>query len=144
MTTQVQFRVSGAVEDDLRTRANAHDLSPGQVVHSVWLVLQRMLRDQTPTFSAAEALLLMDILNGAHHDWTTANLVWASVEDAREDGIAERHPHVDIPALVGRLRKLTQLQAIALVRAVELAWDYASGPAGLPASDALRRAGLVG
>lgn len=143
MTIQVQFRVSGAAEDILRVRASAHDQSPGQVVQSDWLDLRRMLHDQTPTFSAAEALLLMDILNGAHHDWTTATLVWASVDDAREDGVAERHPDVDVPALVRRLRALTQLQAIALVRAVELAWDYATGPDGLPANTALRRVGLV-
>lgn len=143
MATHIQFNLSGQPEADLSARAGARGASLSAIVREDWLDLYRMLRNQTPTLSEPEGGLLMDVLNSTHLDWSTAQLLWASVDDAREDDIEARHPSVDVPALIVRLRRLSQLQSFALVRAVALAWDYTSGPEGLSASDALRRVGLV-
>lgn len=143
MTTQVQFRISGPIEDDLHVRAQTRAISPSLIVQQDWVELQQALRDHTPTFLPAEGVLLMDVLNSTYLDWGTAHLLWATVDDAREDDIAGRHPGVDVPALIARLRSLSPLAAIATVRAVGLAWDYTHGDDGLPAEKALQRAGLV-
>lgn len=146
MPLAIQFSLAGEIQDRLDARARARATSPSLVAKGDLLDYWETLRVNTPTFSPDEAALLRDATNGTHHDAATATLLWATVEDALEaDALAGTYPAVDGPALVARLRRgLDRVEQIALVRAIDLAWDLMAGPEGLELAEALRVAGLVG
>jgi len=65
-----------------------------------------------------EALAICDVLNGTWLDALTAHLLWAEVEDAQEDGVAEKWS-IDAPDLVARLRAIGPTAQLAICDAVE-------------------------
>ena len=87
-------------------------------LHRYYALLARAL----PTFTEAEASLLVDALNGLITEPHTAHLLWANIEDALGDGLAEKWG-VDGPALVARLRALTPFAALAVADAAERWWN---------------------
>lgn len=135
----LQFNVSGEAASRLATRARQS--SPAMVAKADLLDYWRLLAEATPAVSPAEGRLLMDALNGTYLGVDMAQLVWASVADACDDGQLGAKWDVDCAALVERLRALDRLSAVALVAAVGEAWDCVS--AGQDIDDALRAAGLT-
>jgi hypothetical protein len=96
-----------------------------------------LLARSLPTFTEAEASLLMDALNGTIAMPQTAHLLWAEIDDAiRLDRLDEKWG-VDGQALHERLRALTPFQAMAILDAKERYWLHPNEP------DALQRVGLV-
>ncbi|MDA8212144.1 MAG: hypothetical protein M0021_09745 [Clostridia bacterium] len=70
-----------------------------------------------------EACLIVDALNGSLMDANTARLLWANIADAVSmDGLDEKWS-VDGPALVEKLRGLSDIQALAVVDAAERFWQ---------------------
>ncbi len=65
-----------------------------------------------------EAFAICDVLSGTWVDATTAHLLWTEVDDAQEDGLAERWS-IDAPALVARLRALGPAAQLAICDGVE-------------------------
>lgn len=73
--------------------------------------------------SVEEACLLVDALNGALLDATTARLLWAEIEDACRLDHLDQKWQVDGQALVQKLKNLTDIQALALIDAAERFWN---------------------
>lgn len=136
----ISLRVSGALADRLAIRSRHSN--PSLVAKQDLIDLWRLLDHDIPTFSPAETRLLMDALNSTYLGIEMAHLLWASVDDACEDGQLGETWDVDCAALVARLRALDRLDAIRVVRAVAFAWDCIS--AGQDVDAAIQRAGLVG
>lgn len=91
-----------------------------------YTLLDRALASTTLT--EAEAWLLVDVLNGTIMDATTAHMLWAEVEDGiRLDRLADKW-ELDGPALVEKLRGLTELQSMVLVDAAERFWEDEDRP----------------
>jgi len=84
-----------------------------------YTLLAAALRDVD--LKEGEALLICDALNGTHIDPTLARLLHAEIEDALEDGLAEKWM-VDGETLVMLLRNMTLLQRMAICDAVERWW----------------------
>jgi hypothetical protein len=68
-----------------------------------------------------EAGLIVDALNGTLVELSTAQLLWAEIQDSLEDGLAEKWG-VDGPTLVEKLRDYSLAQTLAIVDAVERFW----------------------
>ena len=67
-----------------------------------------------------EACLIVDVLNGSIMDATP--LLWANIEDGINlDGLDQKWS-IDGPALVEKLRKLNEIQTLAVVDAAERFW----------------------
>ena len=135
----IQFNISGEVEQRLTVRGRLS--SPAMAAKQDLLDFWRLADEGIPTFSLPEARLLLDALNGSYPGIATAHLLWASVSDAWEGGLAQKW-EVGCGALVARLRALDRLDAIRVVRAVAYAWDCISG--GRDIDDAIRSVRLVG
>lgn len=77
----------------------------------------------TVPLTVEEACLLVDALNGALSGTDTAHLLWVEVEDACHLDHLDEKWQVDGPALVQKLRQLTDTQALALIDAAERFWN---------------------
>lgn len=138
-TAQVNFR-AGELQDDLEARTEAGQglaLTAKRDLERYYCQLKLAL----PTFSEAEASLIVDVQNGTMVEPHTAGFLWANVADALDDGYAEKW-QVDGPALVARLRNLTPFEALAVADACERFWRGPYRREG-PLGDALRAVGLV-
>lgn len=69
-----------------------------------------------------EASLLLDALNGSIYDVATAPMLWAAVEDRISFDRLDEKWGVDGPALVEKLKALTDVQALAIIDAGERYW----------------------
>lgn len=76
----------------------------------------------TVPLTQEEACLLVDALNGAQFTADTARLLYAEVEDACNLDHLDQKWQVDGPALVQKLRQLTDIQALAFIDAAERFW----------------------
>jgi hypothetical protein len=80
-----------------------------------------------------EARLIVDCCNGTIYDARSAPMLWASIEDSCHlDGLDAKWG-IDGPALVEKLKGLTQLQSLALVDAAERFWNLPDGGRDLDA-----------
>lgn len=70
-----------------------------------------------------EACLIVDALNGSLMDANTVRMLWASIEDACQLNGLDTKWSVDGPGLVEKLRKLNEVQAMAVADAAERAWN---------------------
>ena len=86
--------------------------------------------------SEAEALVIVDALDGVPEEPHSIGLLWATVSDSLDHGLAKWEG--DGAALVARLRSLTYAQCLAIVDAVERA-----RLSGEDLTEAVRRVGLV-
>lgn len=83
--------------------------------------------------SLPEAQAIVDCCNGTIYDARSAPLLWASIEDANNlDGLDDKWG-IDGPALVEKLKGLSQLQALALIDAAERFWNLPDGERDLDA-----------
>ena len=92
--------------------------------------LYRRAIQETP-LPLAEASLLVDCLNGSLVDARSAGMLWANVEDGiKYDGL-EGKWEVDGKALVEKLRRLNQVQCLALIDAAERFWALPATERGI-------------
>jgi hypothetical protein len=97
------------------------------------------------TFTQAEASLIVDVMNGTLTEPHTAALLWASVDDALEDGYAAKWG-VDgkqAQALVARLRALTPFESLAICDACERFWNRVAAGREETNEERLRAVGLL-
>lgn len=90
--------------------------------------------------NAGEASLIVDALSGIAISLTTAKMLAAEIEDALEDGLAEKWG-VDGRALVATISGWTLAQRMAVLDAVERFWIGGSRVAVM--TDRLAAVGLV-
>lgn len=119
------FRLTGTLADSVQARTSQSQTgslaaAAKRDLERYYEVLQRDLA--SVTFTEGEAMLILDVCNGTLWSGWSAPLLWANIEDALEDGYAEKWK-VDGPGLVARLRALTPGQSMAVVDAVERWWN---------------------
>jgi hypothetical protein len=118
---------SAETTDRERSSATLNVCIPFTAVHSGGFI-----------FTETEALLLTEALRGVTYDANTAPMLWAHVDDAVNlQGLDQRHG-VDREALVQKLKALGDLEAMAVVDAVERYWHLQGEP-----GERLRKVGLV-
>lgn len=123
MSNHIVFRAAAdlAAAITARTSATSLSLTAQRDLERYYALLAAELR--TVSLTAAEAHLLADALNGTLWEPHTMRLLWAGVDDAiRLDGLAKKW-QVDSGALVAKLRALTPGQTVAVIDAVERAWQ---------------------
>ncbi len=142
---KIQFRASPTELASLQARCRPGS-GPAELSQQVRADLERYYYalDQalrSVDLSRQEALLLCDAPNGILSEPQTMQLLWAGVEDAiRLDGLATKW-EVDGPALVSKLKALDYWQALAVVDAVERAWNLL--PQTTDRDEVLTTVGLV-
>ena len=133
---QIAFRiVDKSMHEAITRRASAWN-SSNQVARRDLERFYLLLRRNTPTFSEGEAHFLLDIFNGTIFEPVEASLrlLWASVEDA-EERYAEKW-NVNRDELRQRLKAVSDLEAMALIDAIERFWagQQSDGVAPTPQS----------
>lgn len=86
-----------------------------------YTALERSRKTLRAQFAEGELSAILDICNGTVYEAHSIPWLYASMEDALEDGIAAKW-EIDDPALVAKLRALSYIDAAALVDAAERAW----------------------
>lgn len=128
---RIQFRALDEMGKEVRKRTSIPqaDLSTNEVEALMSETARRdleryydLLTRSLPKFSAGEAMLLADVLNGTIHAPYSVSLLWAQVSDAVQDGYAQKW-QIDGSALVERLRSLTPFECMAIADAIERAWN---------------------
>ena len=129
MAKTVGIYLRPETEKELSARGENRSHVIARDLDRFYTLYRRAIREVS--LAEKEACLLVDALNGVILDASTAQHLWAEIEDAiKLDGLAEKWD-VDGPALVGKLRGLNALQAMALVDGAEKVWQTASR-IGLP------------
>lgn len=88
-------------------------------VERYYEALERTLKSLT--FTVGEVSLMADAANGTLWEPHTVPMLWAQIADSLEDGLAGKW-EVDGEALVARLRKLSYMESLAIVDALERWW----------------------
>ena len=92
--------------------------------------------------SEGEACALCDVLNSTYVDAHGAGMLWLEVEDALEDGLAEKWG-IDGPALVEKLKHMPRARLMAIADAVERWWVLIDEEPDLSWAASLGRVGLL-
>lgn len=138
----IQFRAGDTLLLEIQARDEGH--GPGPTARRDLERYYYMIRSSTPTFSEAEARLLVDALSGIITEPHTAHLLWAVVDDAIRLGRLDEKWGVDGWALVQRLRNdLTPFEALAIADAVERVWSLMADAKSTPITDVIFRVGLL-
>ncbi len=138
----IQFRAGDTLQLEIQARNEGH--GPGPTARRDLERYYYMIRSSTPTFSEAEARLLVDALSGIITEPHTAHLLWAVVDDAIRLGRLDEKWGVDGWALVQRLRNdLTPFEALAIADAVERVWSLMADAKSTPITDVIIRVGLI-
>ncbi len=138
----IQFRAGDTLLLEIQARDEGH--GPGPTARRDLERYYYMIRSSTPTFSEAEARLLVDALSGIITEPHTAHLLWAVVDDAIRLGRLDEKWGVDGWALVQRLRNdLTPFEALAIADAVERVWSLMADAKSTPITDVIIRVGLI-
>ena len=114
----VTFR-DQTLEAHLDTRGDSRGLTAKRDLERYYHMLNRGLTLAAGMLSPAEALAIVDTLNGTWLDAMNSHLVWAEVED--NEGLGTRHG-IDQKALVDKLRLLPAHAQLAIVDAAERYW----------------------
>ncbi len=112
-----------AAQIETRTGKAAGERS-GQIAGDLaryYEALARARKGLRSQFSESELGAVLDVCNGTVYEAHSLPWLYASVEDAAEDGLAAKW-QIDAPALVAKLRGLSYIEAAALVDATERAW----------------------
>lgn len=121
MAETISFYIRDPLINELRTRGENRSAVINRDLDRLYTLYKRALREVPLT--VAEAWLIVDTLNGTIMDANSARMLWASVEDAvKLDGLDKKWD-VDGQALIEKLRKLNDIQALALVDAAERFWQ---------------------
>ncbi len=119
----ITFRALPDFIDALKARGREGEPLGGiarNQIERYFYALQKSLEEVS--FTEAEAMLVVDACNGTWWDPRTIDVLWAGVADACEIDHLDEKWHVDGPALVERLRRLTYAQCLAVVDAIERFW----------------------
>lgn len=120
---QINLRPIGRLARDIMLRMEP-GVSAGAIGQRDLIRYYEALEQALPHFTREESMLLVDALNGhVFHHTTDIQLVWAIVDDAIRDGHLDQKWEVNRPALVERLRGLSYMEKLALVDAIERAWN---------------------
>lgn len=117
----IQFR-AGVLAEPLAARAEAgqsRNAIAARDLERYYAILASELARLDLSEAAWSAIY--DALNGSLLDAATARFVWAEIEDALPDGLAEKWG-IDGPALVAELRALSLAGSLAVVDAAERYW----------------------
>lgn len=141
----VQFRAFGRVGDELTARAG-QDAGRTEYSHIASRDLERYYEALRTALcdiplTGGEAQAICDALHGTLMAPSTVSVMWAEIDDALRHNRLAAKWQVDGPALIGKLRQLSYVQALAVVDAAERYWAI-SGE-GSTNEDAMRRIGLV-
>lgn len=118
-STQIYFR-AGALAPALDARHDSPGLAAKTLLERTVPLLDREV--ERLDLSENEWMLVRDATNGWLAEPHTIPLLWAEVADAiAHDGL-DRTWGVDGAALVGKLRALSPLQALAVVDATDRWW----------------------
>lgn len=121
MAETVSFYIRETIAEELRTRGDNRSAVINRDIERLYTLYKKALKEVP--LSDNEACLIVDALNGSLMDAYSARMLWASIEDAINlDGLATKW-EVDGSTLVEKLKKLTDIQALALVDAVERFWQ---------------------
>jgi hypothetical protein len=124
---QVQFRAMPELLRQLETRVGtSYADSTADVARRDLERYYALLARVRPIFSMNEAMMMADAANGTLWDEFSAQLLWAEISDAAEEGLAEKWG-VEAHILVGRLKMATPLERMAIVDALERAWSHREG-----------------
>jgi hypothetical protein len=139
----VSFRPKGQIERDIQARSGDGEKSPSSVAETAVGRYFEALRRSLPTFTEAEATLLVSVLNGARHgDPVSIGYLWAEIADDHGEATLEFGESSDGVAFSQRLRALSFIECVAIVDAVERFWlgsYHQEGPIG----PKLREVGLI-
>lgn len=108
------------LEAELDARGDSRGLTAKRDLERYYHILSRGLALAAGMLSPAEALAIVDTLNGTWMDAANSHLVWAEVED--NEGLGARHG-IDQAVLVDKLRALPTHAQLAIVDAAERYWQ---------------------
>ncbi len=117
--------------------------------------IKTFIQEHQPNLSKDEWMAICDVLNGGtfkeelgfEEDGTLIDLHWTTegnkflgskIEDSEPDGLYEKW-EIDGPALVKKLLALTEAEVMAVLHAVQIAWDCCEE---LPIEEGLAKAGI--
>lgn len=143
-TNLIEFRVGEDLMREISSRCQPQNFSAGTTARRDLTRYYALLAGITPKFTKAEAALIMDALNGIMLDQYTFRLLWAEVADAIRMDNLDRKWNVDGESLVERLRSLHPAEMMALLDAVERAWNMIGYGGQMSLDEALRAVGLIG
>jgi hypothetical protein len=114
---------------ELDTRGDNRSAVIRRDLERLYTLYQRSLpRDLTE----AEACLICDVMNGTLMDANTAHMLYAEVEDGIAlEGLAEKW-EIDGPALVEKLKALSDIQCLAVIDAAERFWSTPDDRRSIP------------
>lgn len=142
-TPQVNFRAGEMLPDlEARTARSSGGLAvtASRDLERYYYHLKMALASVTLTTDQAQ--LIVDVMNGTITEPHTASLLWASVSDALDDGLAEKWD-VDGLNLVNMLRHLPPFTALAIADACERFWNRVAAGREETNEERLRAVGLL-
>lgn len=112
--------LSEQIDNEITQRGDNRSHTINRDLERLYTMYRRAIREIP--LSVKEACLITDAMNGTLMDGNTAQLLWASIEDAISlEGLAAKW-EVDGPALVEKLRGLNAFQCMALCDTAERFW----------------------
>jgi hypothetical protein len=96
-----------------------------------------------PTFSEAEAYLIVDALNGSLCQSELIHVHWVTIEDAILLDHLDQKWNIDGKQFLARLHQFSPFELIAIRDAAERFWHIVSSKDHPPSDEVLRQVGLV-
>ena len=140
----IKFRAKETLKEELEARAMPDEaLSPSLVaqrdLERYYALLPRVL----PTFSEAEAYLIVDALNGSLCPSELIHVHWMTIEDAILLDHLDQKWNLDGKQFLARLHQFSPFELIAIRDAAERFWHIVSRKDHPPSDEVLRQVGLV-
>ena len=124
----VSFWMRPELEKEIEERGDNRTLVIHRDLERLYTLYRLALREVKLTLP--EAWFLVDMLNGSLVDAYSAGTLWASAEDACAlDGLDKKWK-IDGKVFVEKLKRLSDIQALALVDAAERFWQANTGSMG--------------
>jgi len=140
----IKFRAKETLNKELECRVMPEEeLSPSLVaqrdLERYYALLPRVL----PSFTEAEAYLIVESLNGSLWPSDLIHLHWTTIEDAILLDHLDQKWNVDGKQFLARLHQLSPFELIAIRDAAERFWHIVSRQDAPPFDEVLRQVGLV-
>lgn len=133
---KVAIWLTEEIEAEITSRGNNRSGTIQRDLSRLYTLYRRAL--QKLDFTESEAMLITEALNGTVHDANTAAMLWARVDDAIKLQNLDQTYGVDRETLMQKLKSLGDLEAMAVVDAVERYWNLQGEP-----GERLHKVGLV-
>ncbi len=118
--TRPTIHLRSGLDEQIRSRGNRSTVI-SRDLERLYILYRRALTSVKLT--TEEACLIVDVLNGSMMDANTARMLWANIADAVSMNGLGKKWSVDGPALVEKLRSLSDIQAMAVIDAAERFWQ---------------------